>query len=60
MLQIQLVVNVTIKDGNSRAVVSPFPLPANDVRSIQGPVMFYDGIKVSASVTECYIVVGGQ
>jgi len=53
-------INVTIKDGNSRAVVGPFPVPANDIRSIQGPVMFYGGIKVSASATGCYIVVGGQ
>ena len=32
----------------------------SSVVSIQGSVMFYDEIKVSASVTGCYIVVGGQ
>ncbi|PFJ03217.1 hypothetical protein [Priestia megaterium] len=53
-------INVTLKDGNSRSIVGPFPVPANDFRAVPGPVVFYGGIRVSASAAGCYIVVGGQ
>ncbi len=53
-------VNVTLKDGNSRSIIGLFHVPANDFRSIPSPVMFFGGIKVSPSATGCYIVGGGQ
>lgn len=54
------VINVTLKNNAGTVIAGPFPIPANDVRPIPGPLYFAGGAKVIASATGCFVTMGGQ
>lgn len=53
-------INVTLKANDGTAVIGPFPVPANDFRTIPGPIYFSNGMKAIASATGCIIAMGVQ
>lgn len=52
-------INVTLKN-NTSTLIGPFPIPANDVRQLQGPIFFKAAFKAIASATGVNLVIGGQ
>jgi hypothetical protein len=53
-------INVTLKNNAGAAVVGPFPVAANDIRQINGPIYFAGGLKASASAVGSILTLGGQ
>lgn len=53
-------INVTLQNGAGTAIAGPFPVPANDIKTIPGPLYFGSGMSAIASATGCTIAVGGQ
>lgn len=53
-------INITIKNGNGAVVVGPFPIPANDIRQLQGPIFLSGTSQVMASATGVIMTLGGQ
>jgi len=54
------VINVTLKNNAGASIVGPFPVAANDIKEVQGPIYFASGLKVSADAEGCRIVVALQ
>lgn len=52
-------INVTLKNSTG-VVVGPFPIPANDIRQLTGPMYFGGSLKASASTTGIIASFGGQ
>lgn len=53
-------INVSLKNGNGSVVVGPFPIPANDIRQLQGPIFLGGTSKAIASATGVIMTIGGQ
>lgn len=53
-------INITLKNGNGATIVGPFPIPANDIRQINGPLFFGGTSKAIASATGVTMALGGQ
>lgn len=53
-------INITLKSITNGVVVGPFPIPANDVRQLSGPMFFSGGLKVVGSATGVTMTIGGQ
>jgi hypothetical protein len=51
---------VTLKNNAGAAIIGPFSVAANDIKSIQGPIYFAAGLKASAAAEGCRIVVALQ
>jgi hypothetical protein len=53
-------INITLKNGNGTVIVGPFPILANDIRQLQGPIFFGGQSKAVASATGVIMTLGGQ
>lgn len=52
-------INVTLK-SNTATIIGPFPVPANDIKQISGPIFFKAAVKAIASATGVNIYMGVQ
>jgi hypothetical protein len=52
-------INVTLKN-NTGVVMGPFPIPANDIRQLSGPIYFKAALKIIASAVGVNVSIGGQ
>jgi hypothetical protein len=52
-------INVTLKN-NTGVIIGPFPVPANDIRQLSGPIFFKAALKAIASATGVNVLIGGQ
>lgn len=53
-------INVTLTNGSNNVIAGPFPIPANDIRQITGPLYFLGSMKATASATGVNVTIGGQ
>lgn len=56
------IINVSLINGASpnNTIAGPFPIPANDIRQITGPMFFLKSMKAQASATGVSVTIGGQ
>lgn len=53
-------INVTLKNGAGSIIIGPFPIPANDIRQLSGPIFLSTPSKAVASATGVFMSIGGQ
>jgi hypothetical protein len=53
-------INITLKNGDGNVMFGPFPVPANDIRQIQGPIYSNGNLSAIASATGVFAILGGQ
>lgn len=53
-------INITLLNGSGNTVAGPFPIPANDIRQLTGPMYFIGNMRATASATGVNCTIGGQ